>query len=120
MFDIATYNMIKNIKYFHMCGGQNSCRKVKYYEAHIFPRPLLRTCRLETTFLCLNSRLRVNKNFSNSHYFYEININVCLLCSRPVMTSIILIFEDLTVNKNSVTLLVFMFKLILFYRILSS
>jgi hypothetical protein len=32
--------------------------------------PLLQTCRLETTSLCLNSRLVVNKKFPNSHYFY--------------------------------------------------
>ena len=32
------------------------------YECHIFPMPLPQTCRLETTFLCLNSRLLVNKN----------------------------------------------------------
>jgi len=38
------------------------------FEAHIFPRPLLQTCRLETTSLCLNTRLRVNKK--QFHYFY--------------------------------------------------
>ena len=37
------------------------------YEVHIFPRPLQQTCSLETTPLCLNIRLRVNKKFQNSH-----------------------------------------------------
>jgi len=64
--------------------------KWNIYEAHIFPRSLLKTCRLETTSLCLNTRLRVNKKFQNSHFFIEININVCVLCAHPVMTSIIL------------------------------
>ena len=39
------------------------------YEGHIFPIPLLQTCRLETTSFWLNTRLRVNKKFSNSQYF---------------------------------------------------
>ena len=44
--------------------------KWKVYESHIFPRPLLLTCILETNTICLNSRLLVNKKFPNSHYFY--------------------------------------------------
>jgi len=45
-------------------------KKLNMYEAQIFPRPLQQTCRLETTPLCLNTLLRVNKKFQNSHYFY--------------------------------------------------
>ena len=37
-------------------------KKLNMYEAHIFPRPLKQTCRLETTPLCLNTRLGVKKN----------------------------------------------------------
>ena len=44
--------------------------KWNIYEAHIFPRPLLQTCRLEATTLFLNTRLRVNKKFPISLYFY--------------------------------------------------
>ena len=44
--------------------------KWNVYEFHIFPRPLLKTFSLETTSLCLNTRLFVNKKFPNSHYFY--------------------------------------------------
>ena len=44
--------------------------KLNVNEGHIFPRPLLQTCRIETTTLCLNTRLRVNKKFQNSHTFY--------------------------------------------------
>ena len=40
--------------------------------------------------LCLNTRLRVNKKYQNSHYFIEINVNVCLLCAHHLMSSIIL------------------------------
>jgi len=36
-------------------------KKLNMYEAYIFPRPLQQTFRLEKTFLCLNTRLRVNK-----------------------------------------------------------
>ena len=38
-------------------------KKWHKYEAHIFPKPLQQTCRLETTSLCLNTRLNVNKKF---------------------------------------------------------
>jgi len=38
--------------------------KLNMYEAHIFLRPLLKTCRLETSSFCLNNRLRVKKKFS--------------------------------------------------------
>ena len=37
------------------------CKKWNIYEAHIFPRTLQQTCRLETTPLCLNTRLGVKK-----------------------------------------------------------
>ena len=63
-------------------------KKWNIYEAHIFPRPLLQTCRLETTSLCLNARLLEKKN-SKFSFFFEINVNFCLLCVH-VMTSIIL------------------------------
>jgi len=60
------------------------------YEAHIFPGPLQQTCRMETTSLCLNTRLRVKSNFKIHIIFIEINVNLCLLCAHQVMTSIIL------------------------------
>ena len=44
--------------------------KWNVYEGNIFPSSLLQTCRLETTSLFLNTRLLVNKIFSNSYYFY--------------------------------------------------
>ena len=44
--------------------------KWNVYEGHIFTRLLLQTRRLETTSLCLNARLIVNKKFPNSHNFY--------------------------------------------------
>ena len=94
--------------------------KRNVYLGHIFSRPLLQPCRLETTSLCLNTPLLVNKKFPNSHYFIEINVNVCLLCAHHVMTSIIFILEDLTVNKKSVTNFVFMFHMNFIFRILRS
>ena len=62
--------------------------KWNVYESHIFPRPLLQTWSLETTSLCLNTRLIVNKNFQILNIFIEINVNLCLLCAHHVMTSI--------------------------------
>jgi len=46
------------------------------YDAHILPRQLHQTCRLETNSLCLNTRLRVNKYFKIHINFIEINVNV--------------------------------------------
>jgi len=65
--------------------------KLNIYEGHIFPRPLLPTYRLETTSLCLNTRLIVNKIFQIFITFIEINVNVCILYAHHVMTSIILL-----------------------------
>ena len=48
------------------------------------------------------------------------NVNVCLLCAHPVMTSIILHTRRPNFNKKSVTHLVYMFQLIFFFRILRS
>ena len=44
---------------------------------------------METTPLCLNTRLRENKNVKIHFNFIEINVNDCLLCALHVMTSII-------------------------------
>jgi hypothetical protein len=73
------------------------------YEPHIFPRSLVQTCWMETTSLCLNTWLRVNKNFQILINFTEIQENVWLLCAHTLMTSIIFILEDLTLKKTSVT-----------------
>ena len=60
--------LCKKIWIFFICVEVRlQCKKWNMYEAHIFPRPLQQTCRLETTKLCLNTRLRVNKKFQNSH-----------------------------------------------------
>ena len=94
-------------------------KKWNMYEAQIFPRQLQQKCRLETTLLCLNTGLSVNKYFKIHINFIEINVNVCLLCAHHVMTSIILYTRE-PVNKNSVTHLVFMFQLTFIFRILRS
>ena len=80
----------KILNFFKCVEVRILCKIWNMYEAHIFPRPLQKTCRLETTPLCLNSRLGVNKNFKIPINFIEINVNVCLLCAPHVMTSIIL------------------------------
>jgi len=68
----------KNIKIFRMCGVRNLVEEWNVYEGHIFPIPLLQTCRLETTSLCLNTRLFVNKNFQILIIFIEINLTFVL------------------------------------------
>ena len=65
-------------------------KKWNMYEAHILTRQLQQTCTLETTPMCLNIRLRVNKKFYIHINFIKINVNVFLLCAPHVMTSIIL------------------------------
>jgi hypothetical protein len=82
-------------------------------DAHIFTRSLVQTCRLESTSLCLHTRLRVKNKFPNSHYLFYINANVWLLCAHLLMTSIIL-HSPKSVNKMSVMHLIFMFHLIFF------
>ena len=67
MLGIATYIMRKNIKFFICVEVRILVKKWNMYEAHIFPRPFKPTCRLETTSLCLITRLRVKSKFQNSH-----------------------------------------------------
>ena len=45
---------------------------------------------METTSLCLNTRLLVKINFQILILFIEINVNVCLLCDHHLMKGIIL------------------------------
>ena len=58
-----------------------------YKEGHFFPSSLLQTCRLETTSLCLNTRLLVKKIIQILIIFIEINVNVCLLGAHQVKES---------------------------------
>jgi len=60
----------KILNFFECVEVRIPVKKCNMYEAHNFPRPLQQTFRLETTSLCLNTRLRVNKKFQYSHYFY--------------------------------------------------
>ena len=80
----------KILNSFSCVDVRNLVVKLIVYEGHNFPGPLLQTCRLETTSLCLNTLLFVNKNFHIFIIFIEINVNVCLLYAHHVMTGIIL------------------------------
>ena len=93
--------------------------KWNIYDAHIFTRSLVQTCSFESSSLFLHSRLRVNKKFPNSHYFFETNINPWLLGAHLLKTSIIL-HSRRSVNKKNVMHLGYMFHLIFFFRILWS
>ena len=55
------YYAKKLLKFFLCVETRILVKKWNMYEAHIFPRPLRQTCRLETTSLCLNTWLRVKK-----------------------------------------------------------
>jgi hypothetical protein len=71
LIDMATYIMRKKILNTFLCVEVRILvEKLNVYEGHISPRPFIQTCWLETTSLCLNTRLLVNKKFPNSHYFY--------------------------------------------------
>jgi len=61
------YYAKKYLKFSYVWRLEFFVKKWNMYEAHISPRPLQQTCRLETTHLCLNTRLRVNKKLQNSH-----------------------------------------------------
>ena len=95
-------------------------KKWNMYEAHIFPRRLQQKCRLVSNPLCLNTRIRVNKNFKIHINFIKFNVNVFLLCVHHVMTSIILHTRRPKCQKKSVTHLVFIYQLTLIFRILRS
>jgi len=116
---IVTYYAKKILNTFTCVKVRIAVEKWNVYEDHIFQRPLLQTCRLGITSLCLNIRFLVKK-IPNSHYFFEINVIVCLLCAHHLMTSISFILENLTVNKKSATHLVIMFQSIFFFAFLEA
>ena len=93
--------------------------KWNIYDAHIFTRSLVQTWSLESTSLCLHTRLRVNKYFQILIIFLKLllTFNCCVLTSQWQVQSFIL--EDLIANIKSVMHLVFMFQLI-FFRIFRS
>ena len=66
---IATYIMHKILNIFICVEARILVEKWNVYEGHIFQRPLLQTCRLETTSLSLNIRLLVNKKISKFSLF---------------------------------------------------
>jgi len=90
--------------------------KWNVYEGHIFPRPFLQTFSLETSSLCLNTRLLVKK-LQILKFFIEINVNFCLWCAHHVIKSLILHSRDLTVNKKHVTHFVLCFSWFSFFSI---
>ena len=57
------YYAKKILNHFVCVRVRNPVEKWNVYQVHIFPRTLLQTYRLETTSLCLNTRLLINKNF---------------------------------------------------------
>ena len=78
------------LKYFVCVEVRIPVEKWNVYEGHIFPRPLLETCRLETSSFYLNTRWLVNKTFLILIIYIEINFNVCLKCDHHVMKALIL------------------------------
>ena len=77
------YYSKKILIYFESVEVRILAEKWNIYEAHIFPMSLVQTCWLETTTLCLHTRLSV-KNISNSHTFYcNLGNRLTLMCSPP-------------------------------------
>jgi len=100
----------KNILNYFVClEVWKLVEKWNVYESHIFPRALLQTCRLETTSLCLNTRLIVKRNFKILNILIGIYITVWLLCAHPLMTSIILRPRRRNTQENFSYIMIFMF-----------
>ena len=76
------------IKYFVCVEFCILLEKWNIYEAQILPKSLVETCWLETTSLCLNTRLRIRKNFQILIILTEIYLIVCLLFAHSLMISI--------------------------------
>ena len=91
-FGASRYILCKKILNTFVClDGRILVEKWNVYEGHILPRPLLQTFRLETTSLCLNTRVHAKKkNFQILIIFIEININVWLLCAHHVKRNVFL------------------------------
>jgi len=53
------------------------------YEYHNFLRSLVQTCWLETTSLCLNTRLSLNKNFQILIFFIEFEVKFYFIVFTP-------------------------------------
>ena len=73
-----------------MRGGYHSCRKVKYILSSHFPEAIPTNIQIGNDFYVFKLPVRCKKNFQILIIFIEINVNVCLLCDHPAMTSIIL------------------------------
>jgi len=85
----STQLLWKNLlNYFGWVEVRNLEGRWNIYEAHIFTRSLAQKCCLETTSLCLSTRLSL-KNFWYSQYFYWNFGNLWLLCALPLISSII-------------------------------
>ena len=84
--NVGHRDIFKKILNFFICVEVRIlCKEVKYLWSSHFPEAITKTCRLEKTPLCLNTRLRVKKNFKIHNNFNEINSNVLLLCAHRVM-----------------------------------
>ena len=66
------------------------CKKVKYVWSSYFPEAITTNMLIGNDYFVFKYPVRRKKNFNNHINFIEINANVCLLCARHVMTSIIL------------------------------
>jgi len=111
----------KNVlNYFEWVEVRILVGKWNKYEAHIFTRSLVQKCWLETTTLCLNSRLRVNKIFYILNIYIEIYVTLRLLCAQPLISRIIFRTPGSNIQDNVNYVLDFMLFLMFIFRILMS
>ena len=106
MLDNATYNMQKILNFFICVEARILGKKVKYVWSSQFPEAISTNMQIENDSFVFKYMVSCKENFKIHINFFEINVNVCLLCAVRVMTSIILHTER-PVNKKSVTHLVF-------------
>jgi len=89
LLDMAIIIFRKKNKLFRMCGGWNSCRKVKYLWSSHFAEFISTNILIRNDFIMFKFRVKCKRKISNYHYFYwNLGNRLTFMCSPP-MTSII-------------------------------
>ena len=110
--------MQKNIKFFICVEVRILCKEVNYVWSSHFLEDITTNMQIGNDTFAFKYPVTCKKKFKIHINFIDINVNVWLLCAHHIMSSKSFIHEDLTVNKMSVTHLVFMFQMTFIFRIL--
>ena len=91
------------------------CKKLKYVWSSHFPDAITTNMQIGNDSFVFNTRLGVNKYYKIHINFFEINVNICLLCAHRVTTSIILHTRWSNCNNVCYALVVFRFSWLSFF-----